>query len=72
MAATPRPVHARKKGAAVPDWDATLRRALEAAHQDALKETERLRRLGIIDENGNLLRRTRSSGTRSGDFGGWG
>jgi hypothetical protein len=54
---TAKPARARRTGAAIPDWDATLKRALKRAHEDAIKETDRLRRLGIIDEKGRLVKK---------------
>jgi hypothetical protein len=72
MATATKPARGRKTGPLTSDWKGAVERAFEEAHGDVLKENERLKRLGIIDENGNLLQQPRPTGTRSGDFGGWG
>jgi hypothetical protein len=72
MATSTRPVRARKAGPLTTDYDAMLKRVIKGAHEDVLKEIDRLKRLEIIDDNGRLLKPTRPSGTKSGDFGGWG
>jgi hypothetical protein len=72
MATATKPVRARKTGPLTSDLGAAMKRAFKGAHEDVLKENERLRRLGIIDENGNLLKRSTPSGSKGGDFGGWG
>ena len=72
MATATKPARVRKTGPATTDWSATVKRAFKGAHEDVLKEHERRKRLGIIDEDGKLLKRAQSSGTKSGDFGGWG
>jgi hypothetical protein len=72
MAMSAKPGRARKTGPLTTDYDAMLKRVIKGAHEDVLKDIERHKRLGIIDENGRLLKPTRPSGTKSGDFGGWG
>ncbi len=46
------------RGPLTDNWDDVLKRAVKGAHEDVLKETERLRRLGIIDEQGRLLKKS--------------
>ncbi len=46
--------------------------AARSTEGDTLQELERLRKLGIIDEQGNLLKRVDRSSKKGRDFGGWG
>ena len=47
-------------------------RILDRGYRDTLQELERLRKLGIVDEQGNLLKRVDRSSKKGRDFGGWG
>jgi hypothetical protein len=72
MATATKPPRVRKTGPVSTDLSAVMKRAFKGAHEDVLKEHERRKRLGIIDEDGKLLKRSQASGSKSGDFGGWG
>ncbi len=48
----------RKTGPLTTDWSAAVRRAFKGAHEDVLKEAERLKRLGILDERGRLVKKS--------------
>jgi hypothetical protein len=54
------------------DWDGIVKRAVRRAHKGVLAETDRLQKLGIIDERGSLIKKPEPSGSKSGNFGGWG
>ena len=47
-------------------------RILDRGYRDTLQELQRLRKLGIVDEQGNLLKRVDRSSKKGRDFGGWG
>jgi hypothetical protein len=47
-------------------------RWIAEGHRAVLEEIETQRRLGLIDEDGNLLEPAKHSGGRGGDPGGWG
>jgi hypothetical protein len=72
MAAQTKPAADMKPEPNLDDWDGTLRRAIKGSHEDVLAERERLRKQGVIDEPGNLLKKPSAPKGKSGDFGGWG
>ncbi len=49
-----------------------MKRVIKGAHQRVLRDRARLRKAGIIDEQGTLIKKPESSGSKSGGFGGWG
>ncbi len=54
------------------DRDELYAAIVAEGHRDVLKELERLRSLGIIDEQGHLLKRAHREPGEGGDAGGWG